>query len=302
MPDRETGQRPPRVAFVTYHRYPALADDDRLAVAALAEIGIAAEPAVWDDPAVPWGAFDAIVLRSCWDYHLRPDRFRAWLDVVEAAGVPVWNPLALLRWNMDKRYLRELEARGVAVPPTVWVEHGGGGGGPGLGELLRERGWDEAVVKPAISADGEGTWRVHARDAGRLDERLRAAAAQGPVMVQRFLPELGRQGEWSCVFFAGAFSHAVLKHPAAGEFRVQSRFGGTAAAARPTAALVDGAHHALRQAPAADWLYARVDGVLLDGALTLLELEMLEPSLFFEADRAAPARFAAALARRLGRL
>ena len=291
--------QPSRVAFVTYHRYPALADDDRLAVAALGEIGVAAEPAVWDDPSVAWGAFDAIVLRSCWDYHRRPDHFRAWLDAVEATGVPVWNPPALLRWNMDKRYLRELQARGVAVPPTVWVEQGDGG--PELPALLRECGWEEAVVKPAVSADGEGTWRVHARDAGPLDERLRAAAARGPVMVQRFLPELARQGEWSCVFIAGAYSHAVLKYPAAGEFRVQSRFGGTAAAARPPAAVVEGAHHALRQAPAAEWLYARVDGVLLDGALTLLELEMLEPSLFFEADRAAPARFAAALARRLGR-
>jgi len=288
-----------RIAFVTYHRYRMLSDDDRLAVAALEDLGIDVEPAVWDDPGVRWEAFDAIVVRSCWDYFRDPARFRRWIDAVEAAGVPVWNPPALLRWNMDKRYLRELEARGVAVPPTVWLERGADGAA--VAGAMRERGWDDVVVKPAVSADGNSTWRVRGRDAGRYDAELAAAAARGAVMVQRFIPELAAEGEWSCVFIGGDFSHAVLKRPAEGEFRVQERFGGTAAAARAPEALVDGARHALRQAPGDDWLYARVDGVMLGGAFTVIELEMLEPSLFFARDDAAPARFARALAERLGR-
>ena len=294
MPDATS-----RVAFVTYHKFPTLAADDRLAVAALAERGIAAEPAVWDDPAVAWEAFDAVVLRSCWDYFRDPGRFARWLGAVEATSVPVWNPPPLLRWNMDKRYLRDLAARGVAVPPTAWVELDAAPL-PDLAALLRERGWDEAVVKPAVSADGHDTWRVSAHEAGRQQATLRAlVASRGAVMVQRFLPELTAHGEWSCIFFAGAFSHAVLKRPTAGEFRVQSRYGGTAAPERPPAAVVEGARHALRQAPPADWLYARVDGVLLDGTFTLLELEMLEPSLFFDSDPAAPERFARALVERM---
>ena len=292
-------RRAPRcVAFVTSRHYAALSSDDRLAVAALAALGVAAVPAVWDDPAVAWSGFDAIVLRSCWDYYHHPGRFRAWLDRAESTGVPLWNSPAVLRWNMDKRYLRDLEARGVAVPPTAWLERGAGAAD--LGAVLRARGWEEAVVKPAVSADGDSTWRVRAGDEARVAPALAAASARGGVMVQRFIPELAADGEWSCVFIGGEFSHAVLKRPADGEFRVQERYGGSSAAAHAPGTVLAGARHALRQAPADDWLYARVDGVLLGDTFTLLELEMLEPSLFFALDPSAPARFAAVVAERLG--
>ena len=282
----------PPIAFVTSRALPHLTDDDRLAVAALADLGLRAVPALWDDDGVDWTAYAAVVVRSPWDYFLRAGEFAAWLDRLERLGAPVWNPVPLLRWNMDKRYLRELEAAGVRCVPTRWVE---GDDAPPLEDVLRERGWSRAVVKPVISGGAHETWMVErggAHDEGRF-RRLAAAGA----MVQPFVEEIATEGEWSLVFLGGEYSHALLKRPAPGDFRVQTAHGGRERPARPTPELLDAARATLA-AVRHPWLYARVDLCLHAGAPALMELEMLEPSLFLEGDAAAPARFARAIAER----
>ena len=113
-----------RLGFVTYAGAPDLTEDDRLAVAPLRTFGIAVDPLVWDDPKIEWGRYTALILRSTWDYHKKPTAFVAWLRRVESAGVPLWNPPGLIRWNMDKTYLRELAAKGVPITPTEWIEAG----------------------------------------------------------------------------------------------------------------------------------------------------------------------------------
>lgn len=286
-----------RVAFATSAELRDLTPDDRLGRAALEELGVAVVPAVWSDPAVEWDAFDAVVVRSCWDYFENLDPFLAWVDALESAGVRLWNPPALLRWNLDKRYLRELAAHGVQVPETEWVE---GDVAPSLAALLAARGWDEAVVKPVVSAGGFETWRVGAADARALQARFAALVARGPVMVQRFLPGILAEGELSLVYFGGRFSHALVKRARPGEFRVQHVHGGTVAAVeapawlrargeRVIAAATECA--ALGEPP----LYARVDGVVDgDGRFLLMELECLEPDFFLRTDDGAAARFARA--------
>src|SRR3954471_9925103 len=140
----------PRIALATAARLPDLTEDDRVLQAALRERGAAAEPVVWDAP-LDRGAWDAVVVRSCWDSHLRRDEFVAWAARLDAAGMPLHNPAAMLRWNTDKRYLRDLERRGVRIVPTAWVEPPAEGSQvPSLAALLAERGWTSAVVKPAI--------------------------------------------------------------------------------------------------------------------------------------------------------
>jgi glutathione synthase/RimK-type ligase-like ATP-grasp enzyme len=284
----------PRVALATAAAWAALNDDDRLLVDALGALGVEAAPAVWDDPTVEWGAHDVVVIRSCWDYFHRADEFRAWIDRLEAAGVALHNPPAVARWNMDKGYLRELEARGVGIVPTAWVERGAGGS---LGELLGERGWRAAVVKPRVSASANGTWRTEG--GGTDDEaRFRDGVAQGALMVQPFVDAVQAEGEWSLIFVDGEFSHAVIKRPAAGDFRVQIEHGGSADPVRPDPGLVAEARAALEAAPGRT-LYARVDGCVVDGRFLVMELELLEPHLFLGTAPGAAERLAGAVARKL---
>src|SRR5438477_7088212 len=130
--------RQPTIGLVTYAKVPGLTDDDRPLIDDFARLGCRATPVVWDDARVEWPAFDALLLRSCWDYHLRPAQFSAWIDIIEAAGVRLYNPFAVVRWNMHKQYLRELSARGILVPRTVWVERGAG---QSLSSVMRAAGW-----------------------------------------------------------------------------------------------------------------------------------------------------------------
>ena len=284
---------PTTIALVTAEKYASLPDDDRLLIPALERLGARATPVVWSDPTVRWESFDAIVVRSCWDYHLRAAEFIAWVDRVEALGVPVANPPSVLRWNADKRYLRELEGRGVRTVPTLWIESGEG---EPLPELLRSAGWDHAVVKPVVSASAHDTWRTSRARAAADEPRFAESRARGALMVQRFMPEIESAGEWSLVYLAGAFSHAVVKRPASGDFRVQKEHGGSSESVEPGAHLVDAGLRAIAAAPAA-LTYARVDGCEVEGELVLMELEALEPSLFLDHEERAPERFAEAIAR-----
>ncbi|MCB0305955.1 MAG: hypothetical protein KDI38_19495 [Calditrichaeota bacterium] len=285
------------LAFATYTGSSALTADDALAVAPLGERGIEAVPAAWNDPAVRWEKFAGVVIRSCWDYHLMPAEFRRWVNALNAAEVMVWNPAGMLLWNMDKRYLLDLAAKGVQIPRTIWVE---AGATPDLSELLHDAGIHQAVVKPAISATAHQTWRVARERAADFQKPFEKQVLSGATLVQEFIPELLRDGEWSLLFFGGQFSHAVKKRPAGGDFRVQHDYGGSAVPEAASAALLSQARQILATLDTMP-LYARVDGVEVAGQLVLLELELIEPELFLRLDPAAPERFAAAVARACGK-
>ncbi|HEX6535695.1 MAG TPA: hypothetical protein VF041_13950 [Gemmatimonadaceae bacterium] len=282
------------IAFATSASTAGLVDDDRLVVPHLARLGVHVEPMVWDDPTADWEELDGVVVRTCWDYHHRRDELLDWVDRLERAAVPLWNPPAVLRWNSTKMYLRELAERGVPIVPTRFVEPEES---VTLAAILEEEGWTEAVAKPVVSAGGHATWRVTPASAASDEPRFRALVAERPMMVQPFVREVATEGEWSLLFFEGAFSHAVLKRPSEGAdaFLVQEHHGGTSRAAAPDAALVTQAARVV-EAVGTPLLYARVDGCVMDGTLRLMELEALEPSLFLGHDAAAPARFAGAIA------
>ena len=285
-----------RAGLVTCGELPELPPDERGLLEELPRLGVAASPLVWDDPSVDWRGWDALVLRSVWDYHLKPAAFRAWLDRLEAAGAPLLNPPALVRENMDKSYLLRLADAGVPIVPTALVRRGERGG---LKSLLESRGWPEAVVKPAVSASGWRTRRVSlGRESG--ESALEEALGASDALVQPFLPEIVAEGEWSFVFLDGEFSHAVLKTAAPGEFRVQADHGGAAVLAEPPAGLLAAAELALSRA-ASRPLYARVDGIRRKTELLVMELELIEPALFLSLSRGAAERFAKAIASRASR-
>ena len=274
-----------RIALATCAAWPELTDDDSLLIPALRQLEVEAIPVVWDQPA-HWAQYDQVVIRSCWDYHLRPDEFLGWIEKLEAACVPVQNIPSLIRWNADKRYLRQLREAGVAIPATVWIEdreevtaH----------EILDAHGWNSAVVKPTVSASAHNLRRVF------KDEPL--LHVRGPAIVQQFVPEIVSGGEWSLVFLGGQYSHAVIKRPTSGDFRVQWQFGGSAARASPSVALIAEATKVIASLPG-EPVYARIDGVDCGGRFILMEAELIEPVLFLGLGHAAD-RLAGAIAVRI---
>jgi len=282
------------IALVTAEEFPELEPDSRLLLPALAEKGIDATPAVWTDPAVDWASFDAIVVRSPWDYFMRAAEWAAWLEKIDTTGLPMFNPNKVIRWNSHKSYLQQLAEAGVPVVDTVMTT---GDGRVDLSDVLEGAGWDDAIVKPAIDGGAMRLFRV--RDVEDPQARFDALVAEGDVLVQPFLPSVPEQGELSLVYFGGELSHTVRKKAKPGDIRVQPVWGGSYELEGPTSEalyVADKTFDAIKE----DLLYARVDLVRgLDDKLQLIELEVIEPLLFLELEPQGPARFADALKERL---
>jgi hypothetical protein len=286
---------PRRLALATSVDYPAVQADDRHLVDVLATLGVQSSVCVWNDPAVDWAAFDAVLIRTIWDYFRHYPDFLRWLDTLDTLRVPTLNASALLRWNSDKRYLLELAQHGVAIIPTQLARAGH------LHEVLSTMPAQHVVVKPAISG---GAWHTLRGIVGTTEfaQALAQLPPEADYLVQPFMPEVARDGEWSLLYFGGTFSHAVLKRPAAGDYRVQGEHGGSVGPATPTPAMLEDADRTLAAVARlghGDHLYVRVDGVVSAGQLLVMELEMIEPFLFLGAQPEAAARLAQLITERL---
>ena len=253
--------------------------------------------AVWSDPTVDWRQFASVVIRATWDYHLDEPRYAAWLRRCETEDVNLWNPPAAVLGNIDKRYLSDLSDAGVAIVPIEYVERGQR---QSLRRLLERRNWTQAVLKPAVSASAYGTWRTSLATAAADQNRFDEEVMQRSLLAQPFADEIVTSGEWSVVFFDGEYSHAVLKKPAAGDFRVQEELGGHGQPLDPSPAIVEQARRVLSHAPR-PLLYARVDGIERDEGFVLMELEINEPFLYLGSSSGAAKRFADAIVRTTAR-
>ena len=267
---------------------------------ALEERGVEARTAVWSDPGVDWAAFDLVVANGTWDNIHRVAEFLAWVDALAAAGVHLVNAPAILRWNLDKRYLRDLEAAGVPTVPTSWV--GPDGAADGFGPSAAVLPPVEIVVKPSVSGGGYRTARyeAHEHDAARAHIGDLVAAGQ-TAMVQPYQPAVDTEGEVGLVFLGGAFSHAIHKDPmirrgvGASDSLIANQ---VVTGATPTGGQLAVARRAVAAAERllGPTTYARVDVVRgTDGEPAVLELELLDPVLFFVTRPERAARFAAVL-------
>ncbi len=279
------------VALATCRKQPVLTASDELLAAELRARGVAMMTAPWDE-LIPTELENVMIcLRATWDYHTRSDEFRAWITALRDHNVTVINPADTVLWNMDKGYLGWLEARGIPVPETRWIA-------PGsvidLRALLQVTGWSEAVLKPRVSATAYGTHLVTV-DTVLDPEEERALTVNG-ALLQAFVSEIQTMGEMSLMFIDGSFSHAVSKRPSAGDFRVQHEFGGTVTASEATPALREFGACVLDAIPC-PWTYARVDLVETSRGPLLMELELIEPDLFFTLSGGGAARLADALTR-----
>lgn len=282
------------LALVTWRELPELDPDDRPLAASLRARGHEVAIVAWDDPGFDWAKARLVVLRNPWDYYRRLDEFLAWAARVDAA-TSLWNPLAVLRWNLHKGYLAELAAAGVPVVPTELVRRGSDFE---LASLVARRGWRRGVVKPAVSAD---SWETVVFDFGDLAAAAAMVARRLPerdLLVQPFLESVESDGERCLVFLDGEYSHAVRKNPITRGGRWAGLPEGTPVAA--TDDELEVARRVLAAAPASDLLYARVDLVRdAAGAPVLLELELAEPTLFLADHPAGLARLLAGIERRL---
>jgi glutathione synthase/RimK-type ligase-like ATP-grasp enzyme len=283
------------LAIATSRELDAIQADDIGLVETLDGLGVESTSAVWNDTQVDWSAFDAVLIRTVWDYYKHHAAFVGWLNRLDRLGVPTINDSALLRWNSDKRYLLELADHGVDIIPTRLAAH------VELAGMLAKMPGQRVVIKPAISG---GAWHTVQGTVGdaRFDEAVAQLPPEHDYLVQPFLPEIVSDGEWSLLYFGGHFSHAVIKRPAAGDFRVQSEFGGSVASAQPDGAMLAAAHKALVAVTAIghrEAAYVRVDGVIGDRRFLIMELELIEPFLFLGTRAGAAEQLARAVAERL---
>jgi hypothetical protein len=280
------------IAIATCSYHPDLAPQDRGVIPELAQLGIRATPLIWSDAAADLDRFAAVVVQSTWDSHLDPVAFVSWARRVQSKTA-LFNPLHLLEWNLNKRYLRELEQQGIPITPTLWVS---AGSALELRHEVTTRGWDRFVIKPVVSAGATETHIFDLADMHTAQATLERLVARADLMVQPYLLAFETEGERSYVFFDGAFSHAVRRPPtlksAPRGFDESHEMPPIEAELQLSRQVLE----AIGEAP----LYARVDlATNNDGVARLQEVELVEPCLFTSLAPGAPQRYARAIARRL---
>jgi hypothetical protein len=268
------------VALVSRASLPDWEVDDQHLVEALARRGVVVERPAWSAD-VDWGRYAGALLRTPWDYSDQLDRFLAWADRA-AAATSLWHGGPVLRWNLRKTYLAELEADGVPLAPTAWLA---AGDSCDVAALCAARGWTAGLIKPVVGASARETLRFRPGELAAAQAHVDRLLPSEGLMVQPYLEAVEREGELSVILIDGVATHGVRKVPVPGDFRVQDDYG-----AHDEPYPVDGelgalAAQTVRAAEArlgTRLLYARVDALRLGtGELVLNELEIVEPSLFF---------------------
>lgn len=274
-----------KIALLTSVKHAHLIPDDQALILSGLRAGFSFEPAVWNSPQ-DWVNFAAVVIRTPWDYFERKEEFLAVLRKIHAAGVKLLNSLETVQWNLDKKYLFELQRLGLPVPRTLLLTKDN--------PAAQLTGLSEVVVKPLVSAGGFETHHLTSANYQSFNwQRLPWDGFE--FMAQEFLPAILSEGEYSFVFFAGEFSHALRKTPKQGEFRVQDDHGGSVHAFAPTTQDIAEATAIVRRLPI-EHLYCRVDLARHpDGKLMIMEIELIEPELFFRFSHQGEERFVQAL-------
>ena len=278
-----------KVALATCTKLPEPDADQVLLIGALEDAGATVRLLAWDDPTTTPDAGELVVIRSTWNYFEDVDGFLAWVERT-AKTTRLFNPATIVRHNARKTYLRDLSRRGIDVVPTEYAMKGDARSIP---DVTRERGWDAIVIKPVVSAGSFSTQRFARAEAGAAQRFLDELTRERDAMIQPWMPSVETYGERSLVWIDGELTHAIRKSP---------RFSGNSeavSAAMPIAPEERAFAEKVLEPTATDLLYARVDVVRDEsGALRLMELELIEPSLYLVQCPPALARLTSAIVRR----
>jgi len=265
--------------------------DADLSFAPMVELGWSVDMVSWRDPGVDWDRYDLVYICTPWDYQNDVAAFLNVLQAVEQSRALLVNDLELVRWNLEKTYLRELESRGAQIVPSRFHDTFSAAR---VDAWFADHGTDRIVIKPVVGANSD---HISVLERPLSDVQLAELAqnyASRPFFVQPFVDSVQRQGEYSLFFFGGRYSHAILKKPRAGDFRSQEEHGAEILTVAAPDALIRTGYDVLEMLEPGP-VYARADFVHDAGRYLLMELELIEPSLYFRADPASARRFARAL-------
>ena len=289
------------VALVTCQNLPDWEVDDHPLWKSLKDLGIHVLHPIWNDAHFDWSQCDVVIPRTTWDYQQHADEFLQWMTHVNQVS-HLLNPLSVMQWNLDKHYLQSFADH---IPPTHWFAKGSTYTSEQLLALCHQYGWQRAFLKPCIAASSWGSLRFHADTQGieTAVTHLNQWLSTHDMMMQPYFSGVEKQGEVSCIFFNHQFSHAVRKVPVAGDYRVQDDYGACDYPWQPSEDVLQSCQHILNQLTHLyeAVLYARCDFLFNDqGQAHLIELELIEPSLFFRHDSSSPQRFAQAIVDYMG--
>ena len=272
-----------KISFATCTRYPEISDrlisrDDLLAEHLISNYDVQITGCPWNDPDIQWDDFDLVIVRSTWDYCQHIGEFRAWLKKLDNIGASVQNSLDVINWNVDKKYLLDLQRKGVKTIDTVYVSSN-----VQLKDIMVEKNWQEVVIKPSIGCDSYRTFKVPSvKEASLMQNEFEAMVEESEcLLVQKYLPSILTKGEWSVIYLDGNFSHVVNKHPTSDFRSVTCQEGDISYIKEPPAELLEAAKGVVS---VLEWkpLYARIDFLQDDddGVFKLIELELTEPALY----------------------
>ena len=279
-----------KIALLTCEKLPDLTPEDQKLIPALAKHNIEAKAIIWSDKTINWNDFDYLIFRNTWDYFEKETEFTIWLNHIEKLGIKTLNPIEVIKKNIHKFYLREMEKQEISILPTVFIDKTDN---LNLAERVAPH-WEKAVIKPAFSAGSYLTEVFEKSDIPKINKQYKTIASVKELLLQEFMPQIQTLGETSFIFFNKKFSHCVNKKPADGDFRVQSQFGGKYNLVQPSQELIEKALkivHTFQD----DLLYARVDGIVIDNDLYLMEIECIEPDLYFNLSKDSLELFVAAI-------
>ncbi|MCW8109881.1 hypothetical protein OPS25_15345 [Alteromonas ponticola] len=270
---------------------------DELLVAPFAKAGWQVDTISWHRRNINWNEYTAVIVRSTWDYQQHPEEFLSTLSEIDQSCARLENPLRLQQWNMHKTYLKDLQAQGLTIVPTLWLtkfnEHQ-------VAAQFNEYDTDCLVLKPVLSANADDTFKLTVEELIAKSNELAEVFADRKIMVQPYVKTIVEEGEYSLFYFNGSYSHAILKRPASGDFRVQEEHGGQLLPYQPDDYMCQVAEQALNAMPDSS-LYARVDLIRYQDKWAVMELELIEPSLYFTLDTQSPQRFVEAFLQRIER-
>lgn len=262
--------------MLTCENLPNLTPADQLLIPALAKHSVYAEAVLWDDKNIDWQDYDYLIFRNTWDYFEKENEFNIWLDTIEKMGIKTLNTIKTINQNKHKFYLRDLEKKGIKIIPTRFIDKTNN---LDLATLIPSQ-WKKAVIKPAFSAGSYLTIAFDMVDVNKINELYLSIASEKELLVQEFMPEVQTLGETSFIFFNKKISHCINKKPIEGDFRVQVQFGGKYQLVNPSNILLQKAEEIINTF-SEDLLYARVDGIIIENELHLMEIECIEPDLYF---------------------
>jgi hypothetical protein len=252
----------------------------------------------WRDETVNWNDYSAVIIRSPWDYQDDASAFLHVLNQIEKSTAHLENSLKTVQWNIDKKYLRELEGNKVNIVKTLWRKNLSE---QKVTEYFTELDVEQLVIKPRISANADNTFWLTKQNFHTFMPQLEQAFSEDEFLVQPFMESVVNEGEYSLFYFNGQYSHAILKTPKDSDFRVQEEHGGRLASITPEKTLIAHAEITLRaiQTQIGMPLYARIDFVRCEKGFALMEAELIEPSLYFNMDEQSATRFAQAFVVRM---